>query len=116
MVAFLLLLAMVFNMGAQTALKYAVNAFPLAQFTAPGVARLLLSPLVLLGGVLYAFSFGFYVLALSRGDLSRVSPASQGLTTLGVVIVSVWLFQEPLTATKVVGILLLLAGAFIVFR
>lgn len=115
MTIFLLLLAMMFNVFAQSALKYAVSDIRFDAFTFDTVSKFVLSPLIWIGAILYGGSFLFYIFALSRGELSRISPVSQALTTLGIVLVSVIIFNEAITVTKVIGLLLLMIGTVVIF-
>jgi multidrug transporter EmrE-like cation transporter len=111
----LLIAALVFNLLAQTLLKQAVTGIRFESFNITFLSKLFSSPMIWGGGFFYGFSFVFYIMALSRGELSRISPVSQGLTTLGVVLISVILFNEPVTMMKIVGILMLIIGTIILF-
>lgn len=111
----LLILALVFNLLAQSFLKTAVLGIKFDSLSVTFFTKLIASPQIWGGAFFYGISFLFYVMALSRGELSRISPVSQALTTLGVVLISVILFNEPLTALKIVGLILLIAGTIILF-
>lgn len=113
MLIVLLLLAMVFNITAQIALKHGLNLIDLKN--AQIILKLICSPYIWSGAFMYGISFVFYIFALSKGELGRVSPVSQALTTLGIVTVSVLIFQEPLTAYKIIGVLFLIVGTIIIF-
>jgi uncharacterized membrane protein len=111
----LLLIALVFNLLAQTLLKSAITGIRFESINLSFLLKILSSPMIWGGGFLYGFSFLFYIMALSRGELSRISPVSQALTTLGIVLISVILFNEPITMMKIIGVLLLIAGTIIMF-
>lgn len=115
MLLVLLILAMIFNLIAQTALKHGINLINIDGINLQTVFKMISSPYLWSGAVMYGISFVFYIFALSKGELGRVSPVSQALTTLGVVTVSIFVFQEPLTFFKVIGVLLLVAGTIIIF-
>jgi multidrug transporter EmrE-like cation transporter len=116
MTIILLILALVFNLIAQTFLKQAVTGIRFDLLSVSFVAKMISNPQIWSGAVFYGMSFVFYVMALSRGELSRISPVSQALTTVGVVLISVILFNEPLSITKVAGLTLLIAGTIILFQ
>ncbi|OPH53108.1 hypothetical protein BC351_32020 [Paenibacillus ferrarius] len=112
----LLVAALIFNLFAQYLLKNAVNGNAFETNNMYSIlVKYLSSPLIWGGAILYGCSFLFYVVALSRGELSRISPVSQALTTLGVVLISVIIFNEPLTMMKIIGLILLIVGTIIMF-
>lgn len=111
----LLILALIFNLLAQSFLKQAVLQIKVDALSIQFFTKIIASPQIWGGAIFYGISFLFYIMALSRGELSRISPVSQALTTVGVVLISVILFNEPLTAMKILGLLLLIAGTIILF-
>jgi len=111
----LLLLALVFNLVAQGLLKSGVANLRFDSINFNFIIKIISLPAIWGGGLFYGFSFLFYIMALSRGELSRISPVSQALTTIGIVLISVILFNEPLTMMKLIGIVLLIAGTIIMF-
>lgn len=115
MTILLLVLALVFNLLAQTFLKQAVTGLRFDGVSLSFFIKIFASPQIWGGAFFYGISFLFYVMALSRGELSRISPVSQALTTVGVLLISVILFNEPMTALKIIGLLLLIAGTIILF-
>ncbi|RRJ62201.1 hypothetical protein EHV15_03990 [Paenibacillus oralis] len=115
MLIILLLLAMIFNIVAQITLKHGINLINLNGINLQTITKMLSSPYLWSGAFMYGISFIFYIFALSKGELGRVSPVSQALTTMGIVTVSVLIFHEPLTVYKIVGVLFLIAGTIIIF-
>ncbi|MGO4693580.1 multidrug efflux SMR transporter [Paenibacillus sp. 2TAB26] len=115
MIYVLLILALVFNLLAQSLLKKAVLQINVDSISVEFFTKIFVSPLIWGGAIFYGVSFLFYIMALSRGELSRISPVSQALTTVGVVLISVILFNEPLTAMKILGLLFLIGGTIILF-
>ncbi|WP_240414718.1 hypothetical protein [Paenibacillus periandrae] len=111
----LLIAALIFNLLAQTLLKQAVTGIRFESFNLNFLIKIVSSPMIWGGGFFYGFSFLFYVMALSRGELSRISPVSQGLTTLGILLISVILFNEPITMMKIIGVVMLIVGTIILF-
>ena len=79
------------------------------------VARALSSPWLLAGVALQACFFFMYLTLLSRADLSQVLP----LTALDYIVVAVLaqiVLAEPVTATRWLGIALIVAGVALVSR
>lgn len=115
----LVLLSVVFNTVAQLALKAGMMAighfeFTLANFW-PVVAKLVTSPWLILGGAVYVGSLTTWLLVLSRVDVSVAYPmASLGYITSAIA--AYFLYHEPLTVLKVVGIGIILLGVFLVAR
>jgi uncharacterized membrane protein len=115
MTLILLLAALVFNLLAQSFLKTAVTGIRFDSFSLSFLLKIFGSPMIWVGGFFYGLSFLFYIMALSRGELSRISPVSQALTTLGIVLISVLLFNEPITMMKIIGVVLLIVGTLVMF-
>jgi transporter family protein len=72
-------------------------------------------PLVALGSFAYAIAFVLYVKSLSLGEASLVSPL-YNFNVLFLLILTAILLGEPITALKIVGILLLFFGASLLNR
>jgi multidrug transporter EmrE-like cation transporter len=115
MTIFLLILAMVFNISAQYFLKQSVADLRFDNLNIGFFMKLVSNTYVWLGAVMYGASFVLYIMALSRGELSRISPVSQGLTTIGIVALSFFIFHEPLNALKIAGLLFIVIGSIIIF-
>lgn len=71
--------------------------------------------LVALGSFTYAIAFVLYVKSLSIGEASLVSPL-YNFNVLFLLILTAILLGEPITAFKIVGILLLILGASLLNR
>lgn len=116
----LILLCVMLSAAGQIALKVgasnpvlvgALNGGNLPAFA----LRAALSPMVLAGLMLYALSTVLWLLILARTELSYAYP----FVSLGFVVTAVygWQFlQEPLSATRVAGIALIMAGVVLVSR
>ena len=73
------------------------------------------SPFILLGLLLYGISAFFWIIALSRVDLSYAYP----VLSLGYVLIMVlswWLFQEQLNAMRIIGTLTVVVGLCFIFK
>ncbi|WP_430111635.1 hypothetical protein [Paenibacillus sp. B1-33] len=110
-----MLLSVTLNIAAQITLKYGLNNIKLDNFSVENLWRLLFSTHIWFGALLYGFSFFIYLFALSKGELGRVAPVAQALTIVGIFLSSIFIFCEPITMTKLVGVLILVIGAIVIF-
>ena len=81
----------------------------------PTVARVLTQGPILAGLACYVLSVGVWIVGLSRVDVSIAYP----LLSLGYVVnalAACWLFGEVLGPQRLAGMLLILAGVFLVAR
>lgn len=78
-----------------------------------GAVRLLLSPYVLTGLGMYGAATVLWLFILSRVPLSLAYP-TQSLAYLFAVAGAYYIFHEPLTAAKITGCLLILAGVTLI--
>ena len=81
----------------------------------PTVARVLTQGPILAGLACYVLSVGVWIVGLSRVDVSIAYP----LLSLGYVVNALaawWLFGEVLGPQRLAGMLLILAGVFLVAR
>ncbi len=62
------------------------------------------------GLVLYAISFLIYTYLISKYDLGYILPLVTAFVYLTIFIASYFIFHEIFTTTKVLGIVLILAG------
>ena len=112
----LVLLGMVLNVGAQVALKHAVHGSGQVSYADPSVfLRLAVNPWVLLGLLLYAVSVVNWLVVLRRMDLGVAYPL-MSLGYIATFLLGVWLFHEPLSGTRVLGILVIIAGVVLLTR
>lgn len=79
------------------------------------ITKTIFSPYVFLGFVLYGISSVFWLFVLQRLPLSVAYPALS-LTYVVVVALSVLVLKEPITSTKIIGILLIILGVYFLFR
>ena len=119
-VTFMLILAgVLLNAAAQLLLKAGTNVLGtislvpgqmLAMFTSVA-----LQPFILAGLACYVFSVGIWIAALSRVDVSIAYP----MLSIGYVVnaVAAWyLFGESLTASRLLGIAIIILGVVIISR
>lgn len=79
------------------------------------IVRILSTPQVLLAFIFYAAGFFTWIKALTREDLSSVYPMAS-LSYVFILIYSFFLFKEPITVSKFVGIILIVCGVIFVNR
>ena len=64
------------------------------------------------GFLLYGASFVLYVYLISKFDLGYIIPLTASFVYIIVFTASFLIFKEAFTATKIIGIVLILAGLF----
>jgi len=73
------------------------------------------NPFIILGLLLYVVSAFFWIIALSRVELSYAYP----ILSLGYVVImllSYWLFQENVSVLRILGTLLVVLGLCLIFK
>lgn len=68
------------------------------------------------GGLLYAASFGTFLLSLRHFEVLTVFPLFTGIAYATVAVASALYLDEPLTLARVAGIALVAAGAVLLVR
>ena len=108
-------ISVLLNVGGQITLKYGVKTLGVLHLSLPELFRVFTNLNVLLGLVLYGLSFVFWIVALSKTDLSFAYP----FLSLGYILILVWsyfIFQENISIVRVAGILLIVVGLICVAR
>jgi multidrug transporter EmrE-like cation transporter len=115
----LVLTGVLLNAAAQLLLKAGSRAISGVEFSfANGwtlAERIALNPPILAGLACYVVSVVFWILALSRVDVSIAYP----MLSIGYIVTAVagWLlFAESLSVMRVVGIFIIIAGVWLVAR
>lgn len=110
---FLLLLSMILGMIGQFLLKKGVLSSPLEpNFIA--LMKTFISPYVILGFTMYGLSSISWLFVLKKLPLSIAYP-TLSLSYIIIVIMSYFLFSEPLTPSKIIGVLLIMTGVIFLF-
>jgi quaternary ammonium compound-resistance protein SugE len=65
---------------------------------------------------IYGLGFGLYALALRRLDLSLAYPLMVGLSIVGVFLFATLSGTEAVSAPRICGAVLIMAGAFLVSK
>lgn len=76
------------------------------------IKRMLTSPWVIGGLMVYGFGVIFWLMAMSRFELSYVYPFAS-LSYVGIIIGSYFIFKEKLSAMRLVGIAIIIIGVLI---
>lgn len=95
---------------AQYVFKKGVHRF---SFSAKGIASLAHNRLVVIGVIVYIIGLGFYLAALSSGQLSFVYPAFSS-TFIFVILISHFFLKERISIARFAGIALIIIGIVIV--
>lgn len=115
----LIMLGVMLNAGAQLLLKEGMRRIGFFEFAWANVVpvglQVAANPFVLAGIFAYVVSVGVWLLVLSRVEVSFAYP----LLSVGYIVNAVagyYLFQENLSLTRITGILIIIAGVYLVTR
>lgn len=115
----LVIIAILLGAAAQVLLKAGTNAVGRFEFAfenaLPVGMQLLAEPRILGGAGCYAFSLIFWIMALSRADLSVVYP----MVSLGFALnafLAWWVLGEALSAQRIAGIAVIMVGVALVAK
>ena len=116
----LTLLCVTLTAAAQIALKLGVSSAKMQHLLSGGgttnfLLRALFSPTVLIGLALYGISTVLWLLVLAKSDVSYAYP----FVSLGFVFTALYaalVMHEPMAATRIGGIALIVTGVFFVAR
>ena len=115
----LVLVGVLLNAGAQLLIKAGTNA--LGTLVSPGsnpvssIFRIVFQPYILGGLLTYVVSVAIWIVVLSRVPVSVAYP----MLSIGYVVnafLGYWLFKESLTASKLVGIGIIIVGVLLIAR
>jgi len=116
----LLFTSVIFNVTANILLKTGVTrSGGIAAETTrlfSSISSVILSPFIITGLALYGLSFLIWLRVLSFNDLSRAYPIFATIVFLFTTLGSIKFLNEDISLMRVVGILIMLIGIFIVSR
>jgi drug/metabolite transporter (DMT)-like permease len=105
------LVLMMFDTLAQISFKFAsVHAMPLS-FDLPWLIRVFAHPWIYGAFVGYIGAFFTWMTLLKYAPVGPAFAASH-LELISVTLLSIWLFNEPLTLIKIIGALFIISGVF----
>lgn len=117
MIIALILAGVLLNAGAQLLLKAGMSQIGHFEFTManamPIGLKIMGNPPIVTGLLLYVISVGLWLLVLSRVPVSMAYP----MVSLGYVVTAIaayYLFGEPLTSLRILGIFIIIAGVYLV--
>lgn len=113
----LILLGVLLNAGAQLFLKAGMSQIGHFEFSVanalPIAMKIIVNPPIITGLSLYVFSVAVWLLVLSRVQVSFAYP----MLSIGYVVnalAAYYLFGEPLTSVRLLGIFIIIAGVYLV--
>jgi uncharacterized membrane protein len=112
----IILVGVTFAAIGQVSWKLGMNLTgPVTGFSLSGLAAILLQPYVILGLIMYGLSTVFWLVALSRMELSFVYPFIS-LTYVLVLALSYLVLKESIGLNKVAGTVLIILGLILISR
>lgn len=78
-----------------------------------GIVGTLFNPYILCGGIIYVLATVIWIYLLSKENLSKIYPLQSLSYVLGA-LAGVIFFGEQLNAEKILGLVLILSGAYII--
>ena len=112
----IIIIGIIFAAFGQVSWKLGMNqAGQLAALNFTTLSTVLLNPYVLLGFVMYALSTVFWLIALSKKELSFVYPFIS-LTYVLVLMLSSLVLKEDIGLNKIAGTLAIIIGLIIISR
>ena len=119
MKAILLLIGnIMFNATANVLMKIGIKKTDNINFAnADGIIHGLIFNPALVGGVFcYVASLRFYIFTLKKLDLSTAYPISVSSAIIVVMIASSLLFKESISLYKIIGVIIIMFGIFLLIR
>lgn len=114
----LLLISVTFNVTANILLKKAVISFGGISGNKtsliPELLKAASTPILWIGLCLYGLSFLIWLRVLTFNDLSRSYPIFAAVVFLFTTIGSMLFLKENISATRILGIIIILSGIYIV--
>lgn len=101
------------NVTGQTFMKMGANALKNIEISLPGLMNTFMNPWILLGLGAYGFSTIFWIISLSKFDLSVAYPFLS-IGYILVLIVSVLLFKESINEFRIAGIVFVMIGVVLI--
>lgn len=115
----LVLLCMLLNTAAQLLLKETMNKIGGFSFTLHNVIpiafKVALNPYFLAGLSAYVLSLCVWLLVLSRLDVNIAYPLTS-IAFIFVAFAGAFFFNEPLTMTRIAGIVVIIGGIYLLTR
>jgi multidrug transporter EmrE-like cation transporter len=117
LIFFIIFAGVLLNATAQLFIKFGTKSFINLNLSENGYLvtafQIALNPYIILGLCCYVISVGIWIYVLSKVDVSIAYP----MLSIGYVVnacAAFFLFNEPLSFMKIVGIFIILLGTFII--
>jgi uncharacterized membrane protein len=112
----IILIGILFASLCQVFWKIGMNSIgAIDKFSIPGIISMFLNPVVLLGLFMYGLSTVFWLIALSRKDLSFVYPFIS-LTFIIVLFLSYFILKEQIGTARIIGTIIIIIGLMVVVK
>jgi uncharacterized membrane protein len=112
----IILVGILFASLGQVFWKIGMNSIgAIDKFSIPGIISMFLNPVVLLGLFMYGLSTVFWLIALSRKDLSFVYPFIS-LTFIIVLFLSYFILKEQIGTARIIGTIIIIIGLMVVVK
>ena len=108
-------LSTIFGIAGQLLLKRGMGSIGQVEPGLLMIKRIILSPWVVGGLIVYALGVVNWLLALSSFELSYVYPFAS-LSYIGIIIGSYFIFRERITLMRLLGIAVIISGVLISSR
>ncbi|MDF2531561.1 MAG: transporter [Clostridia bacterium] len=109
----LILTSIIMGAVGQILLKVGANRLGSINFNIEGLLSIIKNYYIIIGLVLFGTSFLLWVKILTKNDLSYVYPMVS-ISYIIIILASRFLFNEPFTINKIIGIIAIICGVFII--
>ena len=112
------IISVIFNVFGQYSMKVGMNKYGEVTFSDHillTIYKIFILPNVIIGLLMYAISAVFWLVALSKLDLSIAYP-TLSLGYILIMIISVLLLNESVTVYRIAGTILIIGGVFLLFK
>jgi multidrug transporter EmrE-like cation transporter len=109
----LILTSIIMGAVGQILLKVGANRLGSINFNIDGLVSIIKNYYIIIGLVLFGTSFLLWVKILTKNDLSYVYPMVS-ISYIIIILASRFLFNEPFTINKIIGIIAIICGVFII--
>lgn len=115
---YIVLISILFNVFGQYSMKFGMTKFGVVEFNKNifiTLFKIFTLPHILLGLFFYGISAVFWIIALSKVELSVAYP----MLSIGyilIILISYFFLKEPLGIYKIIGTLLIICGIYFVSK
>lgn len=109
----LILTSIIMGAAGQILLKMGANKLGSIDTSLGGLFSIFKNFYIWIGLTLFGLSFLLWVMILTKNDLSYVYPMVS-ISYIVIILASKFLFNEPFTLNKIIGIIAIISGVFII--